>query len=102
MIAPEARRSYGEQITRLFRIVPLHGDESWLRPQETDAWLSYRRAAFSLLERPDACDLRAFEFAPAKLNMAAHPRTGARIALTSPLPAELQEFLNTLEGSMTP
>ena len=27
----------------------------------------------------------------------AHPRTGAKIALTSPLPAELQAFLDTLE-----
>ena len=30
----------------------------------------------------------------------AHPRTGAKIALQSPLPAELQSFLETLEGSV--
>lgn len=32
----------------------------------------------------------------------AHPRTGARIALTSPLPAELRAFLDTLEANGVP
>lgn len=75
---------------------PVVGDTLYGAPRELrSGHARVKKAAQATISLP-----RNFLHA-AELELA-HPRTGARIALTSPLPAELRAFLDTLEANGVP